>query len=114
VLSRLETMVLMAGMDLTVRAIREQVSSAIDLIIHVERMRDGTRKVVNATEVVGMEGEIITLMDIFVFEQSGIDNGKIRGRLHATGLRPKFMDKLEVAGAHLPANIFSPGERRNC
>jgi pilus assembly protein CpaF len=112
-LSRLETMVLMAGMDLTVRAIREQVSSAIDLIIHVERMRDGSRKVVNATEVVGMEGEIITLTDVFVFEQTGIDNGKIRGRMHATGLRPKFMDKLDAAGAHLPANIFSPGERRN-
>lgn len=107
VLARLETMVLMAGMDLTVRAIREQVSSAIDLIIHQERMRDGTRKVVNITEVTGMEGEIITLMDIFVFEQLGIDNGRVVGRIRPTGLRPKFMEKIEAAGIHLPASTFA-------
>ncbi len=112
VLARLETMVLMAGMDLTVRAIREQVSSALDLIIHQERMRDGTRKVVAITEVSGMEGDIITLMDIFAFEQMGIENGKVIGKLRPTGLRPKFMDKFEASGIHLPASIFSIGERR--
>jgi pilus assembly protein CpaF len=111
-LARIETMALMAGMDLPVRAIREQVASAIDLIIHQERMRDGSRKVVNITEVGGMEGDVITLTDIFVFEQSGYENGKIVGRLRATGLRPKFMDKIEAAGIHLPASIFGLGERR--
>jgi pilus assembly protein CpaF len=113
VLARLETMVLMAGMDLTVRAIREQVSSALDLIIHQERMRDGTRKVVAVTEVSGMEGDIITLMDIFAFEQMGIENGKVIGKLRPTGLRPKFIDKIEASGIHLPASTFAIGERRS-
>jgi len=111
-LARLETMVMMAGMELPVRAIREQVSSAIDLIIHQERMRDGTRKVVNITEVSGMEGDVITMTDIFVFEQSGFENGKIIGRLRPTGLRPKFMEKIETSGIHLPPSIFGIGERR--
>jgi pilus assembly protein CpaF len=111
-LARLETMVMMAGMELPVRAIREQVSSAIDLIIHQDRMRDGTRKVVNITEVSGMEGDVITMTDIFVFEQSGFEGGKIIGRLRPTGLRPKFMDKIEASGIHLPPSIFGIGERR--
>jgi pilus assembly protein CpaF len=111
-LSRIETMTMMAGMDLPVRAIREQVSSAIDLVVHQERMRDGTRKVVNITEVSGMEGEVITMTDIFVFEQTGYEEGKIVGRLRPTGLRPKFMDKIEASGIHLPASIFGIGERR--
>jgi pilus assembly protein CpaF len=111
-LARLETMVMMAGMELPVRAIREQVSSAIDLIIHQERMRDGTRKVVNITEVSGMEGDVITMTDIFVFEQSGFEGGKIIGRLRPTGLRPKFMEKIETSGIHLPPSIFGIGERR--
>jgi len=111
-LSRLETMTLMAGMDLPSRAIREQVSSAIDLVVHQDRMRDGTRKVVYITEVTGMEGDVITMTDIFTFEQSGIENGKIMGKLRPTGLRPKFMDKLEAAGIHLPPSIFGVGERR--
>ncbi len=111
-LARLETMVMMAGMELPVRAIREQVSSAIDLIIHQERMRDGTRKVVNITEVSGMEGDVVTMTDIFVFEQSGFEGGKIIGRLRPTGLRPKFMDKIESSGIHLPPSIFGIGERR--
>lgn len=111
-LARIETMALMAGMDLPVRAIREQVASAIDLLIHQERTRDGSRKVVNITEVSGMEGDVITLTDVFVFEQSGYENGKIVGRLRATGLRPKFIDKIEAAGIHLPASIFGLGERR--
>ncbi len=111
-LARLETMVMMAGMELPVRAIREQVSSAIDLIIHQERLRDGTRKVVNITEISGMEGDVITMTDIFVFEQSGFEGGKIIGRLRPTGLRPKFMDKIESSGIHLPPSIFGIGERR--
>ena len=111
-LSRLETMTLMAGMDLPSRAIREQISSAIDLVVHQDRMRDGTRKVVNVTEVSGMEGDVITMTDIFVFEQTGIENGQIVGRLRPTGLRPKFMDKLEASGIHLPPSIFGIGERR--
>ena len=111
-IARVETMCLMAGMELPVRAIREQVASAMDLICHQERMRDGTRKIVSITEVSGMEGDVITMTDIFVFEQTGIENGKIIGRLRPTGLRPKFMDKIETAGINLPPSIFGIGERR--
>jgi pilus assembly protein CpaF len=111
-LARLETMTLMAGMDLPSRAIREQIASAIDVIVHQERMRDGTRKVVNITEVSGMEGEVITMTDIFIFEQTGFENGQIVGHLRPTGLRPKFMDKIENSGIHLPPSIFGIGERR--
>jgi len=111
-LSRLETMTLMAGMDLPSRAIREQISSAIELIVHQSRMRDGTRKITHITEVSGMEGEVITMTDLFVFEQTGIDNGQIVGHLRPTGLRPKFMDKIEASGIHLPPSIFGIGERR--
>jgi len=111
-LSRIETMCLMAGMELPVRAIREQASSAIDLICQQERMRDGTRKVTYITEVSGMEGDIITMTDIFVFEQTGMESGKIVGRLRPTGLRPKFMDKIEATGINLPPSIFGIGERR--
>ena len=111
-LSRLETMTLMAGMDLPSRAIREQISSAIELIVHQSRMRDGTRKITHITEVSGVEGEVITMTDLFVFEQTGIDNGQIVGHLRPTGLRPKFMDKIEASGIHLPPSIFGIGERR--
>jgi len=111
-LSRLETMCLMAGMDLPVRAIREQVSSAIDVICQQERMRDGTRKVVTICEVSGMEGDVITMTDIFSFEQTGVEGGKVIGRLRPTGLRPKFMDQIEAAGINLPPSIFGVGERR--
>jgi len=103
---------MMAGMELPVRAIREQIASAIDLVIHQERLRDGTRKVVNITEVSGMEGDVITMTDIFQFEQSGYEDGKVIGRLRPTGLRPKFIDKVEASGIHLPASIFGIGERR--
>jgi pilus assembly protein CpaF len=111
-LSRMETMTLMAGMELPVRAIREQVSSAIDMVVHQERMRDGTRKVTYITEVSGMEGDVITTTDIFIFEQTGFENGKVIGRLRPTGLRPKFMDKIEAAGIHLPPTIFGVGGRQ--
>jgi pilus assembly protein CpaF len=111
-LSRIETMCLMAGMELPVRAIREQIASAVDLIVQQERMKDGTRKVTFITEVSGMEGDVITMTDLFSFEQTGYENGKVVGRLRPTGLRPKFMDKIEAVGIHLPPTIFGVGARR--
>ena len=111
-LARIETMTMMAGMELPIRAIREQVSSAIDLVVHQERLRDGTRKVVNITEVSGMEGDVITMTDIFVFEQVGYENNKVLGRLRPTGLRPKFIEKIEASGIHLPPSVFGIGTRK--
>ena len=105
-LSRLETMVLMAGLDLPLRAIREQIASAVDLIVHQNRLKDGSRKIVSITEVQGMEGDVIVMQDIFTFEQTGVLDGKIQGRLKPTGIRPKFVEKFEVAGIHLPPTIF--------
>ena len=105
-LSRLETMVLMAGVDLPLRAIREQVASAVDLIVQQSRLKDGTRKIVNITEVQGMEGDVIVMQDVFVFEQSGVIEGKIQGRLKPTGIRPKFVEKFEIQGIHLPPGLF--------
>ncbi|MEX2184258.1 MAG: CpaF family protein, partial [Chloroflexota bacterium] len=105
-LSRLETMVLMAGIDLPLRAIREQVASAVDLIVQQSRLKDGTRRIVNITEVQGMEGDVIVMQDVFVFEQTGVVEGKIQGRLKATGIRPKFVEKFEVMGINLPAGLF--------
>ncbi len=106
-LSRVETMCLMAGMDLPLRAIREQISKAIEVIVQQSRMKDGTRKVTNITEVQGMEGDVIVMQDIFVYEQTGIDeHGKIIGRLRPTGIRPKFIEKFEAQGIFLPASVF--------
>ncbi|MGA2512220.1 MAG: CpaF family protein [Candidatus Limnocylindrales bacterium] len=105
-LSRLETMVLMAGVDLPLRAIREQVSAAVDLIVHQSRLKDGSRRIQYITEVQGMEGDIIVMQDVFLFEQTGVIEGKIQGRLRATGIRPKFVEKFEVMGIHLPAGLF--------
>jgi pilus assembly protein CpaF len=111
-ISRLETMCLMAGMDLPIRAIREQVASAVDLIVQQERLKDGTRKITYITEVMGIEGESVQLQDIFIFEQTGVDeNGKIAGRLRPTGVRPRFVDKLEQSGIYLAPGIFGTGER---
>jgi pilus assembly protein CpaF len=109
-LARIETMVLMAGMDLPMRAIREQVASALDLIVHIHRLRDGTRRVTHVTEVVGMEGDIITLQDLMLFDYGmGVDeNGKYVGYLKATGIRPAFSEHLEDYGIHLPAELFHP------
>ncbi len=111
-LARLEVMCLMAGMDLPVRAIREQVASAIDLVVHQERMRDGTRKITKVTEIQGMEGDVITMSDIFEFEQTGIEAGKVIGRIRPTGLRPKFIDNIEASGIHLPPSVFGIGMSR--
>lgn len=110
-LSRLETMVLMAGMDLPHRAIREQISSAVDLVVHQDRMRDGTRKITSISEVQGMEGDVITMSEIYRFEQTGFENGKVIGRLRPSGLRPKFMYKIQEAGIMLPPSIFGIGTR---
>ncbi len=106
-ISRLETMVLMAGLDLPVKAIREQISSAIDLVVQQSRLQDGSRRITHLTEVQGMEGEVITLQEIFIFEQKGKDeNQKIIGNFKPTGIRPKFMDKLAANGIVLPNEIF--------
>ena len=109
VLSRLETMVMMSGLELPERAIREQISSAIDLIIHQARLRDGSRKITYITEVQKMEGTTITTQDIFRFEQTGFDsNGKILGHFVPTGLQPSFLEKFEVSGIKLPDGFFTP------
>src|SRR6187200_447985 len=105
-ISRLEKMVLMAGYELPVRAIREQIASAIDIILQVSRMPDGRRVITAVTEVQGMEGDVIVMQDVFVFEQTGVVEGKIQGRLKATGIRPKFVEKFEVMGINLPPGLF--------
>jgi pilus assembly protein CpaF len=110
-LARLETMVLMAGMDLPHRAIREQIASAINLVVQQDRLRDGTRKVMSISEIQGMEGDVITTSEIFRFEQTSIEEGKVIGRLRPTGLRPKFMWKLQESGIILPPSIFGIGAR---
>jgi pilus assembly protein CpaF len=110
-ISRLEVMCLMAGMDLPVRAIREQIASAVDMIAQQNRLRDGSRKIQQITEVQGMEGEVITMSDIFEFEQTGIESGKIIGRIRPTGLRPKFIERIESSGIHLPPSIFGLGRQ---
>jgi pilus assembly protein CpaF len=110
-LARLETMVLMAGMDLPHRAIREQIAAAIDVIVQGERLRDGTRKITSISEIQGMEGDIITTSEIFRFEQTGMEQGRVIGRLRPTGLRPKFMWKIQDAGIMLPPSIFGIGAR---
>jgi len=107
ILSRLETMVLMAGFELPVKAIREQIANAIDLIVQQTRMKDGTRKITHITEVLGMEGDTIVLQDIYKYNESGLSgDGRIEGRFTSTGIRPKFTEKLEVNGFTLPASWF--------
>jgi pilus assembly protein CpaF len=110
-LSRLETMVLMGGVDLPVRAIREQIAAAVDVIVQQSRMKDGSRRITHVTEVQGMEGDVIVLQDIFTFEQTGIENGKIVGRLKPTGIRPKFVSRFEAYNIFLPPNVFGVQER---
>ena len=102
----------MAGVELPLRAIREQVASAVDLIVHQNRLKDGTRKITNITEVQGMEGDVIVMQDVFVFEQTGVVEGKIQGHLKPTGIRPKFTEKFEVrASTCRPASSASATER---
>jgi len=108
-LSRIENMVLMANLDLPARAIREQIASAIHLIVHLTRMRDGVRRVTQMTEIVGMEGQVITTHDIFVYETTGVDrDGRLQGRFRPTGLRPHFLDRIGQAGIALPTDLFVP------
>jgi pilus assembly protein CpaF len=112
-LSRLETMVLMSGVALPVRAMRDYIASALDLMVHLARLSDGTRKVTRVTEVVGMEEDVVTTQDIFMFEQQGIDaDGRVVGFYRATGIRPKFYERLERAGIHLGPEVFDPARRQ--
>jgi len=112
-LARLENMVLMAGMDLPARAIREQIASAIDIFIQVQRLQDGSRRVSHVTEVSGMEGDTITLQDIFLFKLDRVDDdGKVVGSMQPTGVRPSFLHKFQMSGIELPATLFDPGYRK--
>jgi pilus assembly protein CpaF len=113
-IARIETMVLMAGMDLPVRAIREQIAAAVNLIVQQARLKDGSRKITNIAEVQGMEGDVVVLQDIFVFEQTGLDErGKIVGQLRPTGIRPKFVELFEQFNIYLPPNIFGYTSERS-
>jgi pilus assembly protein CpaF len=106
-LARLETMVMMSGMDLPSRAIREQVAAAIHMIVQIGRLSDGSRKVISVSEIQGMEGNVIVLQDLFAFQQKGIgEGGKVLGTMQATGMVPKFIDRFNAAGIHLPPEIF--------
>jgi len=108
-ISRLETMVLMAGMELPLQAIREQIARAINLIIHLARYRDGSRKIVNMTEVQGLEEGQVVMQDLFLFDRQGFDSdGHVIGAFRSTGVRPRFITTLEAEGVRLPAEIFSP------
>jgi pilus assembly protein CpaF len=106
-ISRLETMVGMANANIPIRAIRQQMSSAINLFVQIARMTDGSRRVTHITECCGMEGEQVTIQDLFVFEKTGLgDDGRVKGRFRATGIRPKFSERLAAAGVQLPASLF--------
>src|SRR5262249_8587423 len=109
-LHRLETLVLLSGVNLPTRAMREQISAALEMIVHVSRLSDGSRKVLGISELVGMEGDVIAMQDIFVFQKTGIsEDGKVIGYYRATGIRPKFADRLAVSGIPLPGNMFEEG-----
>jgi pilus assembly protein CpaF len=112
-IKRLETMVLMAGFDLPIKAVREQISMAVQMVLHQERMRDGVRRVTAITEIFSMEGDAITMQDIFAFKQEGVDsNGRLIGKLAATGLRPKYLERMAEHGASLPLELFAPSTFR--
>jgi pilus assembly protein CpaF len=107
-LARIENMILMAGLDLPMKAIREQMASAIHVIVQIARLPDGSRRVTHVSEIVGMEGDVVTMQDLFRFEQHGIDaDGRVLGIFRGTGIRPKFAEKFEVAGIHLPPDMFA-------
>jgi pilus assembly protein CpaF len=106
-IARLETMALMANLNLPEKAIRHQIASAIAIVIQVSRMSDGTRRVTHFTEISGMDEEVVSMQDIFLFEKRGVaPGGRVLGRFHATGIRPKFAEKLKVSGINLPASLF--------
>ena len=107
-LSRVENMILMAGLDLPVRAIREQISSAIHMVIQISRLSDGSRRITHVSEISGLEGQIVTMQDLFRFEQEGIDaEGRVVGHFRSTGIRPQFADRFELVGISLPSDIYS-------
>jgi pilus assembly protein CpaF len=110
-LHRIETMTLMAGMDLPLRAIREQIASAFHMIVHLDRLADGSRKVVRIAEVQGMEGDVIVMQDIFRYVQTGVSNGHVEGYYTGCGIRPKFMDRIEAAGLEVSPTIFAPSSQ---
>ncbi|NGZ97180.1 MAG: pilus assembly protein CpaF [Nitrospira sp. WS110] len=114
-LTRLETMVAMEGLNLPTKAVRHYISSALDVIIHLSRLSDGSRKMTSIQEVSGMEGDVITLQEIFQFEQSGLDEqGKVQGKFRATGIRPKFLDRCKAAGVNVPLDVFDPRRVYQC
>ena len=114
-LTRIETLVSMAGFNLAPKAMRHYISSALDVIIQIARLSDGTRKVISVQEVVGMEGDLITLQELFVFQQTGLDdNRNVKGRFKATGVRPKFAERLAAKGIALPVNVFDPTKVYEC
>jgi pilus assembly protein CpaF len=106
-LYRLDTMVAMANLNIPERAIKQQIASAVNLVVHIGRMSDGTRKITGITELTGMEGEVISMQDIFVFERTGINQqGRVCGRFRATGIRPKISERLATAGFTMPPEMF--------
>ena len=107
-LSRLETMISMAELNIPAHAMRQQISSALDVVVHLSRLSDGCRKVMTIAEVVGMEGEVITMQDVFVFERHDVDDdGNVLGAFRATGVRPKFTERLRAYGVKFDAEMFS-------
>lgn len=114
-LTRIETLVSMAGLNLATKAMRHYVSSALDVIVQIARLSDGTRKLISLQEVVGMEGDLITLQELFTFQQTGLDeNRRVKGRFRATGVRPKFAERLAAKGVSLPAELFDPQKVYEC
>lgn len=114
-MTRLETMVAMEGLNLPTKAVRHYISSALDVIVHLGRLSDGSRKMTSIQEISGMEGEIITLQEIFHFEQQGVDEqGKVRGKFRATGIRPKFLDRCKAAGVAVSVDVFDPQKVYQC
>jgi pilus assembly protein CpaF len=106
-IARLETMIMMSGFEMPIKAMRQQISSAVDLIIQANRLQGGPRRVTHITEVVGMEQETVIMQDIYTYRQLGIDEtGRARGQFEASGIRPSFMERLEAAGVRLPASAF--------
>lgn len=105
-IGRVETMVLMSGMELPVRAIREQIAAAINVIVHVDRFSDGSRRISKICEVTGMEGDVVTMSDLFVFRQDGVQNGQIIGRMVPTGIRPRLLEQLQRYNITVPVSTF--------
>jgi pilus assembly protein CpaF len=110
-LHRLETLMLLTGVNLPSQAMREQISSALDVIVHVTRMSDGTRRVVGVSEIVGMERDVVAMQEVFTYKKTGVsEEGKVVGQYEATGIRPKFADRLKVAGIDISSSLFREGQ----